>query len=102
MPLAEIGDWIWVNIDIVLVSSVVSSVIIRLNPPKRWMGTVMFVAYVLYIVAIFSHEHLAYWLYVSLSLHLNSLTQLLGCLTAIDNGRKQESIVSPCHHKSGV
>lgn len=53
MPLAEMGDWIWVNIDIVLVSSVVSSVIIRLKPPKRWMGTVMFVAYVLYIVAIF-------------------------------------------------
>jgi Ca2+/Na+ antiporter len=53
MPLAEMGDWIWVDVGIVLVSSVLLFVIIWLNALKKWMGVVMFGIYVLYIISIF-------------------------------------------------
>ena len=53
MPLAEMGDWIWVDVGIVLVSSVLLFVIIWLDALKRWMGILMFGVYVLYIISIF-------------------------------------------------
>jgi Ca2+/Na+ antiporter len=53
MPLTEMGGWIWVDVGIVLVSSILLFVIIWLNALKRWMGIVMFGVYVLYIISIF-------------------------------------------------
>jgi Ca2+/Na+ antiporter len=53
MPLTEMGAWIWVDVGIVLVSSILLFVIIWLNALKRWMGIVMFGVYVLYIISIF-------------------------------------------------
>jgi len=53
MPLAELGDWIWVDLGIVLFSSLLLLVIIWFNALKRWMGIAMFGVYVLYIISIF-------------------------------------------------
>jgi Ca2+/Na+ antiporter len=53
MPLTEMGGWLWVDVGIVLVSSVLLFVIIWLNALKRWMGIVMLGVYVLYIISIF-------------------------------------------------
>jgi Ca2+/Na+ antiporter len=53
MPLVDMGDWIWFDVGIVLVSSVMLFVIIWMNALKRWMGIVMFGVYVSYILFIF-------------------------------------------------
>lgn len=53
MPSTDAGGWMLVDVGAVLVSSVLLFGIIWLNALRRWMGVVMFVAYVLYIVSIF-------------------------------------------------
>jgi hypothetical protein len=53
MPMVEMGVWIWFDVGIVLVSSLVLFIIILSNALKRWMGSVMFGSYVLYIIVIF-------------------------------------------------
>jgi hypothetical protein len=53
MPMAEMGDWIWFDVGIVLVSSALMAMMIWLNALKRWMGVLMFGAYVLYIISVF-------------------------------------------------
>jgi len=53
MPLVDMGSWIWFDVGIVLVSSIVLFVIIWMNALKRWMGIVMFGVYVSYIISIF-------------------------------------------------
>jgi Ca2+/Na+ antiporter len=45
--------WIWVDVGVVLASSVLLLAVIWLDVLKRWMGIAMFVAYVSYIVSIF-------------------------------------------------
>ena len=53
MPLAELGDWIWVDLGTVLFSSLLLAMIIWFNALNRWMGIAMFGVYVLYIISVF-------------------------------------------------
>jgi len=52
MPMAG-REWFWIDVGVVLASSVVLALLIRADKLKRWIGIVMFAVYILYIVSIF-------------------------------------------------